>query len=158
MADVCPGFKLEKISHHNIWHFYFDSQYECAMTFIRMQEFYESPDVRVRMLHNTLEDLIDYEVAAKQQWTYHDHWDGFNVPGHIVDLFFQKYKDLRPKELALLETLKKANPDRPYYIIGTGKDSGKTALPHEIRHGLWYLYDDYRREMLDIISGSEIRG
>jgi len=148
------------IEGHNIINFRFEKQYELAMTFVRVQEFYESDLPRIRGFYFTLEDLIDATFKKNESWTYPADWGGFNVPGHIVDLFLIKFRDLTKRELSLFRSIHdlvlngEIDKNKPYYIIGSPEDEDpdNKTLDHEIRHAYWYLYDDYRKDMLDVID------
>lgn len=144
-------FNLEKVPGHEIYHFRFRKCVWLAMAFIRIQEFYESPDATVRGGHNTLEDLIDRELQEKGEWTYLDNWGGFNVPGHVWNHFFSRYPDVRPKEDAMRRELGRAAPADLFYVVGSPADEPVSTMEHEFRHGLWYLYDGYRRPMIELM-------
>ena len=62
----------------------FDSQYDLCMSFLRIQEFYESPVYHGRYF--TLEDYMDYwsKEYGQGSFNYLDVWNGFNVPGSVI--------------------------------------------------------------------------
>ncbi len=144
--------KIKEI-YPNLFLYTFPNQYELASTFIRLQEFYESPYKQIRGKYFTLEKFMD--LYAKDQkdnkFTYFSDWNGFNVPGNIVynfeDKFCQDFTDKEIKLLSPIGDLYKKN----FYIIGVIKE-GKDTIEHEIAHGLYYLNEDYKSEMSRIIN------
>jgi len=136
----------------NLFLYTFPNQYELASTFIRLQEFYESPYKQIRGKYFTLEQFMD--LYAKDQkgnkFTYFEDWNGFNVPGHIVDDFHDQFEsDFTDKEIKLFEELDDQVDD--FYIIGV-VNKGKDTLDHEIAHGLYYLNDKYKKDMSELIT------
>ena len=153
-------FKCEKIENHNIIHIKFDKPQWQNWGWIRIQEFYESPDNLVRGFHNTIEHIIERELFNNNEFTYLQDWDGFNVPGHIWDLFFIKHsQDVRDIEKEMANAVANlVDTNSIYYVIGSSAKSHRSTIHHEIRHGLWYLYDDYRREILEVLSRYKLDG
>ncbi|MCK5617418.1 hypothetical protein KAR91_86950 [Candidatus Pacearchaeota archaeon] len=146
-------FTLKKTDGHNIFSFRYDKCVWLSWAFIRVQEFYESPDLMVRGFKNNVEQLIEKELKEQGEFTYLEDWGGFNIPGHIWDHFMQKHKgELRGIEEDMAWALDAEEIERPFYIIGSSVDEPDSTYQHEARHGLWYLYDDYRRAMLAIIK------
>ena len=72
----------------NIFQVEAESQYDLAMTFIRIQEFYESPFREIRGHDFILEKYMDRYAKEYGNFTYTTDWNGFNVPGDIVRKFF----------------------------------------------------------------------
>jgi len=86
-----------------------DSQYELCMTFVRAQEFYESPEFKNSYF--TLEEFIDWwslNMAKKEgTFDYPSMWGGFNIPGHCLLEWLKAcgFRKLRDKEINLLTLL-----------------------------------------------------
>ena len=144
-----------QIEHINqIIHFKSNSQYELASTFMRLQEFYESPFPEIRNNFFTIEQYMDRYAEANGNFTYTQDRSGFNVPSNIVEKFLSLFKnDLIEKEKAFfseVEKFKKSSNFDKYYIIGTGEDS--IIEDHEMCHALWYLDEEYRDEAMNLIS------
>lgn len=119
------------------------------MTFMRMQEYYESPLPVYRGHFFTVEEFMDAYAKKYGNFTYTTDWSGFNVPGHIVVRFFRLFAgDLTRKERQLHElvlSVVEKHGDR-FYIIGA--ESGKNGtVRHETAHGLYYMDHQYRGEM-----------
>jgi hypothetical protein len=162
--------EIKQVKPWRLFHCTFENQYELCMTFVRIQEFYESPKFRNKGF--TLEEYIDWfcsEQSEDGSFTYMVDWNGFNVPS---DVLLKAYKDLawtlgglRPREKSLQDALyKKAKIDidhdseEPFYIIGTAKGCDIETVAHEVRHGLYYLDRGYRREMKAAIERCRLLG
>lgn len=146
-----------QIAPHQIFHLQFKNNYELCMTFIRLQEFYESHSNLFRNKYFELEEYMDWYARdlGNGNFTYTFDWGGFNVPSHILLNFLKVFKNnLRTWEQDLLNVLTQHKIDMKskFYLIGTARDADKEAIPHETQHGLFYLYDEYRLEMESIVK------
>jgi hypothetical protein len=148
-------YKLEQV-YPGIFHCTIKDSYDLAMTFCRVQEYYESPLKEVRGKHfNFLEFMRLY---AKKQgngvFDYPTSWCGFNVPGSTVsNLYSKRLPDFNQYDNVILtihkRLLKKCKNDN-YYLIGSqGK---KDVLYHEYCHGLYALDSTYRTTVQQIIN------
>lgn len=139
-----------------------DSQYELTSTFMRLQEFYESPFEGFKGCFFTLEDYMDRYAEYYGNFTYNIDWNGFNVPGNIVKRFFSDeffMGRLLNKEFKMLEAIAPYMKDEHFYLIGThGSDAGYMA--HEQAHAFYYLNPEYKAEMdaLTETLDEEVRG
>jgi len=139
--------KIKKITN-NILLVVSKNQYDLASTFMRIQEYYESPYNNIYNKHFTLETFLDTYVKPNGKLTYFSDYCGFNVPGNIVNKFFKIFKnDLLEKEKSLLKAIRKnyKNKDDNFYVIGCYRSN---ELTHEIAHALYYLHRDYKSNML----------
>lgn len=126
----------------------FENQYETCSTFMRLQEFYESPIKGIRGQVFSLEKFMDLYAKTQGNFTYTTDWGGFNVPGHIVDRFFEMYEgDLLEKEITLRDAIQA--PEGPYYVIAM---YGYDALEHELAHALFYLNPEYRKYVKKMVK------
>jgi len=125
-----------------------ETQYELCATFLRLQEFYESPNPKFRNKYFELEDYMDWYAKENGNFTYTSDWGGFNVPGHIVDKFFSLYSGkLFKKEQKLQDLLHDyLFEDKKFYIIGVHGDEA-AALDHEYAHAYYHLYPKYKKTM-----------
>lgn len=155
--------------YRNVFHLKLPSQYLLAMTFIRMQEFYESPFRHIRRRYFTLDEYMDTYSERFENFSYTIDNCGFNVPGSLVcafyNLFFIEKNDLTFRERDLLLSLMKkqiikleANEDgefyfkqndKKFYLIGTFQ---KYDLKHEVCHAFYYLYPDYKNSVLELLK------
>jgi len=126
----------------------FKTQYLLAATFMRLQEYYESPLRGFCGRYFTHEQYMDAYAAKYGNFTYTADWAGFNVPGNIVVRFFSLFRDLSRKETALHEAMLPVMErwgDRFYLVGSTSGDLG--TLKHEVAHAFYYLDPEYKREM-----------
>jgi len=132
-----------------------DNSYDLGMTFVRLQEFYESPEYKGKYF--TLEEYMDYWIANQGNgvFNYPTVWSGFNVPGQVflewVNLF--RPRMLRDKECQLLREVMlnfDGNIDviRNSYIIGVSNSSTKIQkkdiIGHEVAHALYKTSEKYK--------------
>lgn len=148
------GIKLEEISP-NIFLFTFDDQYDMAMSFVRIQEFYESPKFKGKYF--TLEEFMDYwaKKHGHDTFDYPVKWGGFNVPGDILSEWYRKFLSVeyvvslrsREKKIMdmLLERLTEALPLLNIYVIAACKANGSEVIEHELAHAFYRLYPEYKK-------------
>jgi len=157
--DIFPG----------LIHIEFDTQEELCSTMVRMQEFYESPFQEIRGKLFLLERFKTLYAASRshKNYSYNTDWCGFNIPGHIIRMFYKLFSDhceLNDKEKAFLSLLpKELSTDGRidhFYVIATHKQDTNTSetIEHEIAHALYYLNSDYNELMRESIQelGSEL--
>lgn len=145
--------KVELINN-NIFHF-IGTQLEITKSFVRLEEFYESPFTEIQGRYFTLGDFKKkyMESGDSDTFTYFTDWAGFNIPGDSVISFRDVFNDLNTKEKFILDTVKKFldknNPN--FYIIGS--IAGKAdVVDHEYAHAQYYLNTDYRKECDKILQ------
>jgi hypothetical protein len=120
----------------------FETQYELASTFLRIQEHHESSNFSGRIF--SLEDYMDWYVERFGSFTYYEDWSGFNVPSTSFRLFRAgKFDPLSKKERRLLR-LFHGEPE-PFYVIGVAKQGSRENILHELAHALFYTNAAYRR-------------
>lgn len=142
------------------------------MTFVRLQEFYESPSPKFRGNYFTFEEYVDWyaQTQGEGDFTYLTDWTGFNVPGHIVTDFYHRVEEgleggesERKRETQLFAALQKYvsvwdEEEEPYYIIGTTHNSPLNTVDHEVRHAIYYLEKGYRKEVTQEIKRKRLVG
>lgn len=143
---------LIKTTPHQIYVAEFETQYLVASTFLRLQEFYESPIPGFKGTYFTREQYEDAYAAEYGNFTYTQDWSGFNIPGNVVRRFFALFRDLNNKEMYLYTKLLPIleRPDK-FYLLGTICDDADT-LDHEIAHGYWHLVPSYQLAMREVID------
>lgn len=137
----------------NIIQFTAKNAYELSSAFVRIQEFYESPFDDIRGHYFSLDTFMDrYAESKGGEFTYFDDWTGFNIPGHALLDFVNKFAashkyatPLRSKEYTILSPLRKFydRGDSNFYIIGN-VDGDDGAISHELRHAAYYLNPEYK--------------
>lgn len=143
---------MKRIDHGDkrIVHFHFETQHELCSTFIRLQEFYESPFDGIRGQYFTLDQYMDLYAEKHGAFTYLTDWAGFNVPGNVVMDFYYKFDGrLRDRELSLMNTVNgRFQGSSEFYVIGTyGKSVEDAAgyVDHEIAHAYYYLSPEFKK-------------
>lgn len=123
--------------------------YDLAMTFCRIQEFYESPIKQIRGKKFTLIKLMSlYSKRNRGCFTYPEDWGGFNIPGPIIANLFKKgIEDFNVYDKIIEDIHNKINgeieTDNHYYLIGS--DDNKKTIEHEICHALYFLNKSYKK-------------
>ena len=146
----------------------FETQYELCMSFVRIQEFYESPKFRNKYF--TLEEFIDYwaKEFGNGSFDYPARWNGFNLPSKVISKWYTLASDcgfIRNKEGDLLETIgdlvcKEYEEDNilgsaKYYVIGINNEHSeekKKVIDHETAHALYYLYPSYKKAVNKLLK------
>jgi len=146
----------------NIYSVVYDTQYELTMSFVRLQEFYESPKFKGEYF--TLEEYMDYWAVnfGNGSFDYPVRWSGFNIPGAVLSNWIEIFEEsvLREKEIVLINRLRKVfkrdkkSFSNEVYIIGAhkGKDC-RSVINHEMAHAFYNLNPKYRRDMNKLIEG-----
>jgi len=140
---------------NNIYAFIFDNHYDLGMTFLRYQEFYESP---YSQFYRKQFNLIDYmEFYAKNQsdsncFSYPSDYSGYNFPDFIFpEAYPEKENKYDVQMLELYTQAKIKSRNNKFYIIGCVEGEEDTLI-HEIAHALFYLENEYRKEMGTLIK------
>lgn len=146
--------KITQLGKFPIYHVDVKDPWTLAMTFLRMQEHYESPKFRGQAF--TLESYMDWYAharPAKGAFTYPKDWTGFNVPSRAVSFVYAKMKPWTMWERQLFTQLEDMRlfPFGPrFYLIGTS--DAAADLPHELRHGMYDCDIAYRAIVNSIVK------
>jgi hypothetical protein len=141
-------FKFTEIIK-NVYHFNFDTQEECAKTFCRFEEYYESPFWQGKIF--TLDQYKEWYIKTYGQWSYYTDWNGFNIPDYAFKPFFyDKFKNITKEEKKVLKQLPLPNSTEKYYVIAT-HNSGESTLKHELAHALYYVNEEYFNNVYKIL-------
>jgi hypothetical protein len=150
---VKRAFKIKEV-RPGIFLFDFKNNYDLCMHFMRYQEYYESSSSKYRgKKFEIFEFMRWYSFKfGKGIFTYTDDWNGFNLPGNIInDVWKLHISDKNIYDYEMLHAWNECNrraDGKPFYIIGT---AGKEALDHEIAHGLFYLNPEYQKKMKSLV-------
>ncbi|HLC91243.1 MAG TPA: hypothetical protein VJI15_05760 [Candidatus Nanoarchaeia archaeon] len=145
--------KLDSLSE-NIFLAKFRSQSHLTHTFVRFQEYYESPHFKGKYF--AISKFRHWYTSNSPQGKktgrfsfYHD-LAGFNIPCHVLKPFYKgKFDPLTHHEQSFLSTFQDMKDK--FYVIGVYGNRTKSVLKHEIGHALFYLNKDYRKEVLDVV-------
>src|SRR3989344_6147654 len=140
----------------NIYWVIFESKSQLAKTFLRFQEYFESPKFKGKIFN--LPKFKKWYIKKSPhgiktgKFTYYKDWGGFNIPSKILEPFYKgKFNPLSKEEKILLNLFKDKRKKRSY-IIATYKKSGKHTLQHEIAHGLFYANQKYKKDVVKILK------
>jgi hypothetical protein len=153
------GFKIKEV-HPRVFLFEFSDEYDLSMHFLRYQEYYESPSSKFRGKAFTLLDYMEWysNKFGHGAFTYTRDYGGYNIPGEIIPSVQQLgIPDPNRYDETMAGAWREcANYyDDRFYIIGTMKDHG--ALNHELSHAFFYLYPEYRKEMLALVKALPVK-
>lgn len=133
----------------------FKTSYNLSSTFLRFQEYYESPKFKGKIF--SLKEFKKWYVINSPKgrktgrFTYYWDWTGFNIPSEALMSFYEgKFDPLSEKEKQLLKLFK--NVKTRFYVIGVFGKKYKNILKHEIAHALFYTSPKYRKKVLKIVS------
>jgi hypothetical protein len=151
-------YNLKKI-YPNIFLVGMENSYDLALTFCRVQEFYESPYKEIRGKSFTMMELQRIYSIRREEgcFTYPNDWCGFNIPGNVIDKLYQygRITDINEYDNVFWDILDKIGNqieiDEKYYLIGSDPLS-KTTINHEVAHAFYYLYPSYRKVANTIVS------
>ena len=136
--------------------------YDRAMTFCRVQEYYESPNDKFRGKDFSIWDFMKWYSNERGIFSYAQDWAGFNIPlpvamncynMNMIDPLYETPYDKVMHEIIRKvwhDILKKENTSNGY-IIGAENLTGKT-FEHEVCHGLYSVNEDYRERVDKITS------
>jgi hypothetical protein len=152
-------YKLEKISNR-IYHCIINNRYDLAMTFCRVQEFYESPFKEIRGKNFELLDFMRLYAKKNKEvyFGYPADWSGFNIPGSMIQkCYYEKntidmnYYDGVIMDIhdTIMDELDEKDPK--YYLIGS-EGNNKITKRHEVAHALYHLNKDYKNKVDKIIK------
>jgi hypothetical protein len=145
----------------NIFCVKFANQYDMCMTFLRYQEFYESPNTKFRGKRFKLVEFMDWysKKYGNGLFTYTTDWLGFNIPGKTIhSVMYQNIIDKNYYDSLMLkisETCFQKTKSHDYYLIGVLKGKQKelfSALNHEIAHGLFATNKEYKKSTLELLK------
>lgn len=135
----------------NIFAVVVKDDYERAMLFCRVQEFYESPGTQFRDKKFSIWDYYRwYSRENSGSFSYPKDFVGFNLPLVVAKKCYEMNELETPYDIEMkkiVDDLHK-NGHRGYLI---GVDSLKNCtFRHEIAHALYYSNLDYKSEMDDL--------
>jgi hypothetical protein len=141
--------KLKKYGD-NILFFEFKTQKEMALTFFRVQEFYESKNENLVNRSFSVFDFLEEGLDNLGIIDYFYSWSGFNIPGHV----FKSWIDFEhgPNYFTHLEydlirnVIDNVDIHDEFYIIAA-KKKDLITLHHELAHALYYTDLWYRSNM-----------
>jgi hypothetical protein len=136
----------------------FKSQYKMTMHFLRYSEFQESPNPKFRGKSFTLLEFMEWYAKkhGKGAFTYTRDWTGYNIPGSVIEDVQCKVgvPDRNKYDEVMANVWNRCYQHcghGRFYLIGCNGTDTKSALRHEIAHGLFCTDNEYRKEMRTLV-------
>jgi hypothetical protein len=153
--------KVKKITDR-VYLVTFSSRFDLTMTFMRYQEYYESPKFRNKNF-SLMEFMRWYSLAyGDGAFTYTKDWNGFNIPAIKifevlnslgVETAWDKMHEYDYCMFGIVSKIKEQLKDENFYLIGIhSDDKDKETQRHEIAHGLFWTNSEYRNKMTALVK------
>mgnify|MGYP001558850792 FL=1 len=129
---------------------------DLAETFMRFQEYYESPEFKGRVF--SVEEFAHWYASKYGAWTYSRDWYGFNIPSKVLEPFRRgQFDPLTLKEKKLLDVCKNATGD--FYVIGVTPSAEyfDETVKHEFVHGAFHVNENYRKDVARCLADHRIK-
>ena len=134
-------------------------RYHRAMLFMRVQEYYESPNPKFRgkKSFNIWEYIEWYSRKNNDSFSYAAHWTGFNFPLGValkcydtLEDMYTPYDEIMTKIVWDIYEMNKDSAKA--YIIGVA-DLTSITFQHELCHAYYHINKKYKKEV-DAITES----
>ena len=148
-------YRIEEV-RPNVFAVIVKDHYHRAMLFLRVQEYYESPNPEFRGKSFNIWDYIEwYSRRNKDVFTYAFDWGGFNIPLEVAyqcyDTLTDSYTSYDEVMENIIHQIYELNRDGSNgYIIGAPSTDDDT-FEHEVCHGLYATNKQYR-ELVDEVT------
>jgi hypothetical protein len=143
--------------HKGIYLLEIENSYDLAMTFCRVQEFYESSFEEIRGKNFTISQLMRlYSMKFGDGiFTYPIDWVGFNVPYKAIWNCYYEFQIVDANEYddfiqEIDDKIQLESPNK-YYLIGSPPNA-KTTIDHEVAHAFYFLNKKYKKAADTIID------
>ena len=128
-------------------------RYHRAMLFMRVQEYYESPNPKFRgkKSFNIWEYIEWYSRKNNDSFSYAAHWTGFNFPLEVALICYDTLEDVYTPYDDIMHKIAwdiyEMNKDSgKAYVIGVA-DLTSTTFQHELCHAYYHINKKYKKEM-----------
>ena len=138
-----------------IYHLSFPNQSMMNASFLRPQEYFESPQFRGKVF--TTDQFKSWYSSTRPhgQFSYYNDWSGFNLPNDTLEPFFQgAFGEISPLEKIIIEPFRGMRG--PFYLIGTLLGDVRNTLRHELAHALYHTNPKYREEVEEALRGENL--
>jgi len=137
-----------KMVRPNVFAVVVEDDYQLAMTFCRVQEFYESSNEEFRGKNFSIWKFMDwYSREHNGSFTYASDWAGFNIPFEVLEQCMNEMKEIESPYDKVMQSIynlvKNQKTEGKAYIIGVPDLDGPTFI-HEVCHALYYTNDEYK--------------
>lgn len=155
LSNTKVNFDVNIISN-NVYHLHFKKQKDLASTFLRIQEFYESPKFQNKKIE--LDQFYHYYKNFKGgKFSYLSDWGGFNLPYYVFGEFIKVNKTLSVRETQLFNLIRGL---KNFYVVGTWGSKRtidyRETLNHELAHAFYYLNKDYKNKILSLLQNKDL--
>ena len=133
-------------------------RYHRAMLFMRVQEYYESPNPKFRGKSFGIWEYIEwYSRKNNDSFSYAAHWTGFNFPLDVALICYDTLEDVYTPYDDIMHKIAwdiyEMNKDSgKAYVIGVA-DLTSSTFQHELCHAYYHINKKYKKEM-DAITES----
>lgn len=135
----------------------FKDKHELCMSFLRYEEFYESPSCQFRDNKFTIAAYMSWysKTFGEGKFTYTDDWSGFNLPVDVIKHVHARgiddpnhYDFLMYGVYGIISSQLKDGEKG--YLIGCDENDD-SIKDHELTHALFYINDDYRYQVKELL-------
>jgi hypothetical protein len=149
----------------NIFSLECDNNYDLAMCFLRVQEFYESTSSMFRGKNFSICNYMNWyskTQSSEKCFTYPLDWEGFNISSEqikkcysVTDLEYRTEYDY-----LIIQThnyISDLVDNQNYYLIGYVKNrKDESVYKHELSHAFFCLYEDYKNSMTKLVNEEKV--
>ena len=128
---------------------------DLADTFMRFQEYYESPEFKGKVF--SVDDFAHWYAGKFGSFSYSRDWYGFNIPGTVLTPFKNgDFNPLTPRERNLIDFCGSVGGGS--YIIGVTPSAEyfKETVQHEFAHGAFHINPEYKNEVVHCVKDFNI--
>lgn len=146
-------YKIKEIKE-NIIAVVVPDNYERAMMFFRIQEFYESPNPSFKHKKFSVWDYFKWysKKFGDGCFSYTKDFSGYNLPLIVAKKCYEINQVETPYDKEMLDIIDSLFENgKRKYLIGVD-DLENATFNHELAHGLYYTNIEYKNEMNKIIG------
>jgi hypothetical protein len=133
-----------------VLHLEFPTRKELTLSMCRIEEFYESPYDNIRGKIFTWDEFLETYTKEDGTLDYFAYWDGFNVPGNVVQWFFCAHvREFSTRENTIYRVWQHSKTE---YLIATQEGCAQDIVEHELAHARYYLNQNYKARMDNAIA------
>ena len=152
-------YQIEEVKP-NIFAVVIPDHYDRCMTFLRAQEYYESPNKEIRGQVFSIWEYMkwySFQDYRDGSFSYTVDWTGFNIPYEVIDECLHKHRLMSMKETPydnvmesiLFQIGRLRNNSLPAYVLGVEKLNSST-FTHELCHGMYHVNELYREIVMEL--------
>jgi hypothetical protein len=131
--------------------------YERAMLFMRVQEYYESPFDTFRGKDFCFFEYMNVYRQGRPLFTYTKDWAGYNVPSDSVEKCMKRFNDepcQTPYDehmMNIISQIRAKQPKGKFYLLGVDS-TDSWIMDHEMAHALYFTNSEYKAEMTQLLE------